>query len=127
LHYLDDLDSKMAAARAVLGVTGGDKEWTGYSSALNRRLLRLEVFRPREQDVAPEPTGVNFGDLGMYVAGAGLSDASPRVPSQQELDLKLAAAVKPSEAAVPSAAINFGDPSFLSGDNDRDEGEDEKS
>src|SRR6202035_4123145 len=48
LHYLDDLDSKMAAARAILGVEGGEKEWTGYSPALNRRLLRLDLFSPRE-------------------------------------------------------------------------------
>ena len=48
LHYLDDLDSKMAAARAILGVDGGEKEWTGYSPALNRRLLRLDLFSPRE-------------------------------------------------------------------------------
>jgi 3'-5' exoribonuclease len=88
LHYLDDLDSKMAAARAVLGVTGGDKEWTGYSSALNRRLLRLDLFRPREPEV-------------------GAQVVSPCVPAQQELGLDLtgsatspkAAATDPSEAA----------------------------
>jgi len=45
LHYLDDLDSKMAAARAVLGADPGDDHWTAYSSALNRRLLRLDLFR----------------------------------------------------------------------------------
>ena len=28
LHYLDDLDSKMGAARAVLGVEGGEGAWT---------------------------------------------------------------------------------------------------
>jgi 3'-5' exoribonuclease len=45
LHYLDDLDSKMAAARAVLGAEGGEAGWTVFSAALNRRLLRLEQFR----------------------------------------------------------------------------------
>jgi len=45
LHYLDDLDSKMAAARAVLGTDGGEAGWTAFSSALNRRLLRLDQFR----------------------------------------------------------------------------------
>jgi hypothetical protein len=45
LHYLDDLDSKMGAARAVLGNDGGEAGWTNFSSALNRRLLRLEQFR----------------------------------------------------------------------------------
>jgi 3'-5' exoribonuclease len=55
LHYLDDLDSKMAAARAVLGVPGGDGEWTGYSSALNRRLLRLDLFRTASGTPAASP------------------------------------------------------------------------
>jgi 3'-5' exoribonuclease len=45
LHYLDDLDSKMAAARAVLGAEGGEEGWSAFSSALNRRLLRLDQFR----------------------------------------------------------------------------------
>jgi 3'-5' exoribonuclease len=45
LHYLDDLDSKMGAARAVLGAEGGEAGWTVFSTALNRRLLRLEQFR----------------------------------------------------------------------------------
>jgi len=45
LHYLDDLDSKMGAARAVLGADGGEAGWTAFSSALNRRLLRLDQFR----------------------------------------------------------------------------------
>jgi 3'-5' exoribonuclease len=45
LHYLDDLDSKMAAARAVLGADGGEAGWTAFSAALNRKLLRLEQFR----------------------------------------------------------------------------------
>ncbi len=54
LHYLDDLDSKMAAARAVLGSHGGEEGWTAFSSALNRRLLRLDQFRtaPAEKAAA---------------------------------------------------------------------------
>src|ERR1700685_2644876 len=46
LHYLDDLDSKMGAARAVLSVEGPDDEvWSAYSPALGRKLLRVDVFR----------------------------------------------------------------------------------
>ena len=45
LHYLDDLDSKMGAARAVLDAEGGEEGWSAYSSALQRKLLRLDVFR----------------------------------------------------------------------------------
>lgn len=44
LHYLDDLDSKMAAMRAVFASDKGDGEWTERSSALDRRLLRVEEY-----------------------------------------------------------------------------------
>src|SRR5215469_3590988 len=43
-HYLDDLDSKLAAARAALDVDTGDPEWSAYSGALGRKFLRLEEF-----------------------------------------------------------------------------------
>jgi 3'-5' exoribonuclease len=43
-HYLDDLDSKMAAARAALAVESGEEEWSAYSGALQRKFLRLERF-----------------------------------------------------------------------------------
>jgi len=52
LHYLDDLDSKMGAARAVMTASGGEGVWTAYSPALNRRLLRVDLFRAGET-VAP--------------------------------------------------------------------------
>jgi hypothetical protein len=45
------MDSKMGAARAVLDADGGEDGWSAYSSALNRRLLRLDQFRT----VEPEP------------------------------------------------------------------------
>jgi 3'-5' exoribonuclease len=43
-HYLDDLDSKMAAARAALASESGDEEWSAYSGALQRKLLRLDHY-----------------------------------------------------------------------------------
>ena len=43
-HYLDDLDSKLAAARAALEADTGDPEWSAYSGALGRKFLRLEEF-----------------------------------------------------------------------------------
>jgi 3'-5' exoribonuclease len=43
-HYLDDLDSKLAAVRVALGTPSGDDEWSSYSTALGRRFLRLEEF-----------------------------------------------------------------------------------
>jgi 3'-5' exoribonuclease len=59
LHYLDDLDSKMGAARAVLGAEGGEAGWTNFSSALNRRLLRLEQFRTAPAQTAATPAPEN--------------------------------------------------------------------
>lgn len=44
LHYLDDLDSKMAAMRATLAAEAGEGGWTSWNAALERRLLRLPEF-----------------------------------------------------------------------------------
>jgi|CZKC01.1.fsa_nt_gi 3'-5' exoribonuclease len=44
LHYLDDLDSKMGAMRAMYASDRGDPEWTERGGALERRLLRLEKY-----------------------------------------------------------------------------------
>jgi 3'-5' exoribonuclease len=43
-HYLDDMDSKMAAVRAALATESGEEEWSTYSSALGRKFLRLDEF-----------------------------------------------------------------------------------
>ena len=43
-HYMDDLDSKLAAVRAALAVDTGDAEWSAYSGALGRKFLRLDQF-----------------------------------------------------------------------------------
>jgi hypothetical protein len=43
-HYLDDLDSKLAAARAALALDSGEAEWSAYSGALGRKFLRLDHF-----------------------------------------------------------------------------------
>ena len=49
LHYLDDLDSKMAVLRAALSSDNGEGNWTAWSSALDRRFLRVNLFRGAEQ------------------------------------------------------------------------------
>jgi len=55
-HYMDDLDSKLAAVRAALAVESGDELWSVYSGALQRKFLRLDKFlqsnsaRPDGQD-----------------------------------------------------------------------------
>jgi 3'-5' exoribonuclease len=43
-HYLDDLDSKIAAVRAALASGAGDEEWSAYSGALGRKFLKLDEF-----------------------------------------------------------------------------------
>ena len=43
-HYMDDLDSKLAAARAALALDSGEPEWSAYSGALGRKFLRLDKF-----------------------------------------------------------------------------------
>jgi 3'-5' exoribonuclease len=43
-HYLDDLDSKMAAVRSALATDSGEDEWSTYSPALGRKFLKLEAF-----------------------------------------------------------------------------------
>jgi len=49
LHYLDDLDSKMGAVRAALASPTGEGNWTAYNAALERRFLRVELFRRAEE------------------------------------------------------------------------------
>jgi hypothetical protein len=44
LHYLDDFDSKMAAIRSALDSDQGEGNWTAFSGALERRLLRADRF-----------------------------------------------------------------------------------
>jgi len=43
-HYLDDMDSKMAAVRAALAIDSGEEHWSVYSGALGRKLLRLDEY-----------------------------------------------------------------------------------
>jgi 3'-5' exoribonuclease len=54
-HYLDDLDSKLAAVRAALALDTGEPEWSAYSSALGRKFLRLDEFLKAPKSTATEP------------------------------------------------------------------------
>jgi 3'-5' exoribonuclease len=55
-HYLDDLDSKLAAVRAALASGVGDEEWSAYSSALGRKFLKLDAYlKPAESSPASKP------------------------------------------------------------------------
>jgi 3'-5' exoribonuclease len=51
-HYMDDLDSKMAAVRAALASGAGDDEWSAYSTALGRKFLRLEEFLRQDPELS---------------------------------------------------------------------------
>jgi len=53
--FLDDLDSKMGAARAALAGDSGDELWSTYVAALGRKFLRPEAFRKQSSssDRAP--------------------------------------------------------------------------
>jgi 3'-5' exoribonuclease len=43
-HYLDDMDSKVAAVRTAMTLDGGEEAWSAYSGALGRKFLRLERY-----------------------------------------------------------------------------------
>jgi 3'-5' exoribonuclease len=53
-HYMDDLDSKLAAVRAALAVDTGEPEWSAYSGALGRKFLRLDAFLKAPTSAAAE-------------------------------------------------------------------------
>ncbi len=64
LHYLDDLDSKMAAMRRSLALDTGEGAWTEWNAALARRLLRTDPLgkeqkrneTPGQQELPLVPT-----------------------------------------------------------------------
>jgi len=49
LHFLDDMDSKMAAMRTTLEGASGNEEWTERNPALHRALLRTDMFLAGEE------------------------------------------------------------------------------
>src|SRR5579862_2021572 len=53
-HYMDNLDSKMAATRAALATESGDEDWSAYSGALQRKFLRLDRYLKNDSAPAAE-------------------------------------------------------------------------
>lgn len=51
-HYMDDLESKLAAVRAALAVDSGEEMWSAYSGALQRKFLKLDEFLKTKPEVA---------------------------------------------------------------------------
>jgi 3'-5' exoribonuclease len=60
LHYIDDMDSKMAATRGALESEAGDEAWTAFNPALDRRLLRLDDFLKTAEPAAAPQSGTLF-------------------------------------------------------------------
>jgi 3'-5' exoribonuclease len=60
LHYLDDLDSKMAAVRSALDSGKGEGNWTAYSGALERRVLRADLFQNKPEEAATMNSAPSF-------------------------------------------------------------------
>ncbi len=59
-HYLDDLDSKLAAVRSALASPSGDDEWSSYSSALGRKYLKLYAYLNSAATAAPPSAPVDL-------------------------------------------------------------------
>jgi 3'-5' exoribonuclease len=53
-HYMDDLDSKLAAVRAAFASGAGEDQWSAYSSALGRKFLKLDEFLKQEPALSEE-------------------------------------------------------------------------
>jgi 3'-5' exoribonuclease len=72
-HYLDDLDSKLAAVRVALATPSGDDEWSAYSNALGRKFLKLDEFL---QGGAPKSQSSS--------ASASAASETPKAEPQRE-------------------------------------------
>jgi 3'-5' exoribonuclease len=86
-HYLDDLDSKLAAVRVALGSPSGDEEWSAYSAALGRKFLKLDEFlKPAPsaaeptQPVQPEPQPARPAPAGASVPARASAPAKSEEP-----------------------------------------------
>lgn len=76
LHFLDDMDSKMAAMRATLASESGYAEWTDRNPALRRALLRNESYlRPAQPS---QPSGAPPQSAGVPVQGTAHLDFGGR-------------------------------------------------
>ena len=70
LHYLDDLDSKMAAIRSALDSDEGEGNWTAFNGALQRRILRTERF------LAAPSVAPSQGNTAAQAAAGGADSAN---------------------------------------------------
>ncbi len=63
-HYLDDLDSKLAAVRVALASGAGDEEWSAYSNALGRKFLKLDAFLKTAEPAPRTPEQLHLQPAG---------------------------------------------------------------
>jgi 3'-5' exoribonuclease len=57
LHFLDDMDSKMAAMRSSIDSPAGRAAWTDRNPALRREILRTEKYLNRDEKPGMTATG----------------------------------------------------------------------
>src|SRR5262249_13710547 len=105
-HYLDDLDSKLSAARVALATPSGDDEWSAYSSALGRRFLKLDEF------LNPQPSEIPAAAAGQPTVPAAAEQAPFAAPPS----------TAPQAAATSNAVVGAptnAKPSATPGDSQR--------
>src|SRR5882672_5203430 len=78
LHYLDDLDSKMEAMRAMFErESGSDSPWTSYNASLGRPLLNTEKFLSPKKIITPEESAAS---VDAELESVDTPDQTPSLP-----------------------------------------------
>ncbi len=78
-HYLDDLDSKLAAVRVALAAPSGDDEWSAYSGALGRKFLKLDEFLNAAPATSPQATAApSVASAGAPIPLQPVADSQPK-------------------------------------------------
>jgi 3'-5' exoribonuclease len=78
LHYLDDLDSKMEAMRAMFErEAASDSPWTSYNASLGRPLLNTEKFLSPKKVATPEESSAS---VDAELESAETPDQTPSLP-----------------------------------------------
>jgi len=83
-HYLDDLDSKMAAARTALAQESGDEQWSAYSGALQRKFLKLDRYLPSGETKKTDEASSSTGALVAQAAGQTAGQPVTQPASEKE-------------------------------------------
>jgi 3'-5' exoribonuclease len=76
LHYLDDMDSKMASIRGSLEAPA-DGHWTGRNPALRREMLRTADFLETKPKASPSASSVGGSDSTFKLSPSSSSGSGP--------------------------------------------------